>query len=188
MSKIVDSRLYDELLKYRSTPQPKPHLPYVTTSYNIKDLFRQLRDMRIPMTGNRMFLAPEKEKEPMGSNYDNDGRSNQQKIDDAVREEIEAPRRAAEIAKRVAAVKALEPIVAGAVGTVVTFNKKLDRGDKTSYAYAAIKVSDDAWALTGDGQYTNGNRLNSKDFLSHLVTGPNAAEDVQAATEFAPVA
>jgi hypothetical protein len=126
-----------------------------------------------------------KETSKMGYNdYNNDGRdsrSNQDQIDDAVRERIEKPRREAEIAKRVALVTALESLATAEVGTVIAFVKKLDKKD---FNYAAVKSADDRWSVTGDGRYSNGLTYVWSDLLTNLTTGPDLAENVQVATGF----
>lgn len=126
-----------------------------------------------------------KEKPEMGYNdYDNrDRRSSQEKIDDAVREAIEAPRRAAEIERRVAAVTALEPVLALPVGSVFTFNKKYD-GAKDETTFAAIKTADNVWAVTGDGRYSNGQRYSVSDLMHFLTTGTDLATAVKTASKF----
>ena len=119
---------------------------------------------------------PTKEKPIMGY-----AKSNQELIDDAVREQIEAPRRALEIAKRVALVKALEPLADAEVGTVITYVRTLDKKD---HLYAAIKVSDTKWYATGEGVVSNGQSYTWNDLLLLLTTGNSAASNVQRAVTF----
>lgn len=137
--------------------------------------FNQIRSGGIP---------PETKKEKPIMGYNDDTRSSQQKIDDAVREAIEKPRREAEIARRVALVASLEPLATAPVGTVLTFERNY--GNETPVLQAAIKAEDDVWNTTYD-PYTGsrGERVGFKKLLDMLTTGQYLAENVQVATNFA---
>jgi hypothetical protein len=117
---------------------------------------------------------------------DDDRRSAQQKIDDLVREQIEAPRIAAEVAKRVALVTSLEPLADAPIGTVLVFSRTYNNGGNTTYVSAVIKADVDVWAMTGDGYNSaRGDRVGFKQLLGYLTTGQTLAENVQVATGFA---
>jgi hypothetical protein len=163
--------------------EPKKDIMYISSTPGTPGTKARLMDML-----NRNTLGgispTTKEMPKMGYNDYNDGRdsrSNQDQIDDAVRERIEKPRREAEIAKRVALVTALEPLATAEVGTVIAFVKKFDKKD---FNYAAVKSADDRWSVTGDGLYSNGLTYGWSDLLTNLTTGPNLAKNVQVATSF----
>jgi hypothetical protein len=140
---------------------------------------RLLAALRQPQGG----ISPELKKETPEMGYNDDNRSSQQKIDDAVREQIEAPRREAEIAKRKALVLSLEPLADAKVGTVLVFTRKYAG---TDFTVAVIKTDADVWAMTGDGYNpTRGDRVSFKQLLEYLTTGQAVAENVQVATGFA---
>jgi hypothetical protein len=178
--------------------RPQFNITTSSNSYMSSDLYREYMEhakhlyQEKPRMGEDLFrikLKLKKESPEMGYNngYGDDNRSDAQKIDDAVREAIAKPRREAEIAKRIAAVSALESLKDVAVGTVITFTRKNARGDKKDVTYAALKSADNQWFVTGDGYRSNGDQQSFDSLLAWLTTGDTLAENVQAATKFAPV-
>lgn len=168
---------------------PNPKTDYVSTTPGD----RQTRAFLLSMLSGQIHsggIPPElKENSDMGynDNLDRNGypKSSQTLIDEAVREAIEAPRRAAEIAKRVAAVTALTAAFAeAATGALFTFTKKHGKDD---VSFAAFKTGDNRWSVTGDGRYTNGATYTWDELLSYLTVGSDLAENVQLATAFSPL-
>lgn len=152
---------------------------YQAKSRHSETRARLLEALRQPQGG----IPPELKKEKPEMGYNDDNRSSQQKIDDAVREAIEAPRREAEIAKRKALVLSLEPLADAKVGTVLVFTRTYAG---TDFIVAVIKTDTDVWAMTGDGyNSTRGDRVNFKQLLEYLTTGQATAQNVQVATGFA---
>ncbi len=184
--------LYEPNIKYEPPNRQNLHdLQNADTRALLSKLYEEFRhprpsqsDMRTPEA--KRASGPTQKEPPMSKN---EYRTEAERIDDEVREAIAAPRRAAEIAKRIALVSTLESLANAEVGTVITFSKKLDSSDKTSTTFAAIKVSDDAtWAVTGDGRWSNGQRRSFDSMLEWMTTGPNLVENVQKADSFSDVA
>lgn len=118
-------------------------------------------------------------------------KTDQQLIDDAVKEAIARPIREAEIANRIGAVHALTDALTNApAGTVVRFQRKFAGSDKT-YSYVAFRVavddnsSHDRWYLTGD--YCDESRYSTEGLITWMTTTAPLVTDVQIAVEFDPI-
>lgn len=103
--------------------------------------------------------------------------NDQQAIDDQVKEAIAAPRRAAEVARRVEAVHALDVLADAEVGTVLRFRRTYS---KKEYTYAAIKVADNSWYVTGNSTVHSGSYV-WEGLLEWMTTGENLVHEVQVA-------
>jgi hypothetical protein len=105
----------------------------------------------------------------------------QASIDAEVKERIAKPKREAEVARRVEAVGKLEVLGTAAVGTAITFTRKLG---SINYSYAALKYADDAWAVTGNGSGLGIGPVTWEALLTWMTTGPALVSDVKVATAF----
>ncbi len=116
-------------------------------------------------------------------------KTDQQIIDDEVREAIEKPRREAEVAKRVAAVTALAALENAEDGTIIRFRRRFGGKNGRVYNYAALLVTakrdgeNEVWYLTGNYSSDRAG-YTFEQLLSWMTTGENLVEDVQVATSF----
>lgn len=109
-------------------------------------------------------------------------KTKQQEIDAAVREALEKPKREAEISKRVAAVEKLAEDTYED-GTVLKWKRKIG---KTEYVYAAIKVGEDKWFVTGSQMVSSGG-WTWAGLVEWMTTGENLIHDLQVSGEWTTV-
>jgi hypothetical protein len=101
--------------------------------------------------------------------------SEREQIDAEVREAIAAPRRAREIALRIAAVTAIGIDDAHEVGTVMRFKRKYGAN---VYTYAAIKTGEDKWYVTGSNTVVSSG-YTWEGLTEWMTTGENLITDLQ---------
>lgn len=131
---------------------------------------------KLPYPGGTPKSPSDKETTDMSTNGLN--RDDLYAIDEAVREAIAAPKRAAEIAARKAAVEALGVEDKYEVGTVLTFDRESSK--TVTHSHVALKTAD-GWYATG-GRLT-GNGVQSWDNLLHwMTTGENLVSNVAIST------
>jgi len=120
----------------------------------------------------------EKENPAMGSNY---GLSydDQHQIDEEVREAIAAPKRAAEVANRKAAVEALGVEDTYEVGTVLTFDRAASK--TVTHSHVALKTDAETWLATG-GRLTGNGSQSWNGLLTWMTTGDVLVSNVAIST------
>lgn len=179
----------------RYTTEYERFISSPSTTYSFTDRMfveKYMRDMRFKPGG--IIPTDTLKEKKMGSYDDRDHRSNQDKIDDAVKEAIEKPRREAEIARRVAAVGAFTAALEGAEsGTVVVLDRKSGRRTDKYVALLAPATRESErngsepaqkWHVTGNQGALTSYGWTFAEFLNWATTGEHLVENVRVAGEF----
>jgi hypothetical protein len=171
--------------KLRSDPVPSAHLSeYLPADYfNNYDLvsYSPAEIYRTPYSGNLTIKAPVPPELRENTSM-NTVLTEREQIDAEVREAIAAPRRAREIALRIAAVKAIGIDDTHEAGTVMRFKRKYG---SNVYTYAVIKAENGMWYMTGAN--SSHNPYSWESLTEWMTTGENLITDLQIADTWTQV-
>jgi hypothetical protein len=170
------------------------HKNYVSNSPVTKDQYRRILMEEVAFYPKQPFRRdlyettpkPREEEDISAMNIDFNS-SDQRQIDEAVREAIMKPLREAEMAKRVAAVKAIGDLSEHPTGTVLRWQR--EENNKQTTLYVAVKAAENSWlvvtAMPERESYTY--PRTDATLVEFLTSGPNMAQNLQVADSFTDI-